>query len=358
MTKTTPVASRRGFAVIGQKPDPERSRSGLRPAFASGVSFIFAFILLGLAALVSIGAGVWLLVLAFQKRVWWGLAVLFVPLANVVFTIVEWQAAKRPFFLSLLALPLCAGAWFAVPKDHPFTQAFTQRLGAPGAETNAFAPATEEAEDTSAAPAAAAGPTSAEIDSRLAALSAKEAALLARKKALDPRDKPAALALSHEIVAYNAELQEALAARQRLVESGALLVPVNTPAAGQIGGLPFTVEKATLKDGILTLRQGNEFFADREVAIFLFLKNGESPIGRKWEIGEGADAGSPHIHFSWKDAGQSLPKTKILMNDYRLHLEFASGKNGTVNGRIALAAPGQQKSRVNGTFTARIVAKH
>lgn len=317
------------------------------------MSFIFAFILLGLAALVSVGAGVWLLVLAFQKRVWWGLAVLFLPLAHIVFTILEWKVAKRPFLLSLLAFPLLGGAWLAVPKDHPIIQTFTQSLGAQTAEMASREPGSPDAKETSATPDAPALAKPSDIDARLATLKGKEAMLLARKKALDPRDKAAALALSHEIVAYNAELQAALATRQKLVESGALLVPSSTPAAGQIAGLPFTVEKATLKDGILTLRQGSEFFADREVAIFLFLKKGESPVGRKWEITESKDLNNPHVHFSWRDAGQSLPKTRILMNDYRLHLEFLPGKNGAVNGRIALSAAGPQHSRVSGTFVAQ-----
>jgi len=321
------------------------------------VSFIFALILLGCAVLVSIASAIWLLVLAFQRRIWWGLAVLLLPLANVVFTVVAWSSAKRPFFLSLLALPLLAGAWFAVPKDHPFIHAFRQHLGAPGALTADFGQETHETEAAEAPAENPAESASEAVQARLAALQKKEAGLLARKKALPPRDQPAALALSHEIVAYNAELQEALAARQRLVDAGAILIPASTPAAGQIAGLPFTVEKATLKDGILTLRQGHDFFADREVAIFLFLKNGESPVGRKWEIAAGKNLGNPHVHFSWRDAGQSLPKTKILMRDYRLYLEFEPGRNGAVNGRIALAAPGQRESRVSGTFTAQTVAQ-
>lgn len=323
------------------------------------MSFILAFVLLGLAAIVGLGTGIWLLVLAFQRRIWWGLAVLFVPLANLVFIVVDWPNAKRPFLLSLLALPLCIGAWFAFPKDHPAFQVLAQRVtaaspeGDPTLDTEGgYALAANSAPAPAAPSSAAAG-----IETRLAALQKKEATLLARKKALDPRDKAAALALSHEIVAYNGELQEALAARQQLVTSGALLVPASSPAAGTIAGLPFTVEKATLKDGILTLRQGQEFFADREVAIFLFPKNGESPIGRKWEVGASRNSDNPHVHLSWRDANQTLPHTKILMNDYRLHLELAPGANGSVNGRIALFAPGEHSSRVNGTFTAQLVAK-
>lgn len=319
------------------------------------MSFALAFILLGLAVLAALAGGIWLIVLAFHRRVLWGLAVLFIPLANLVFTVIDWQHAKRPFFLSLLSLPLCLGAWFAVPKDHPFMQEIARQLVAQQAAADESPTNDSELDAPAASASSPANDEAAANEARIAALRQKEAALLARKKALDPRDQAAALALSHEIVAYNAELQDALAAQRRL--GGAPLVPAATPAGGQIAGLPFTVERATLRDGILTLRQGSEFFADREVAIFLFLKNGESPVGRKWEVGAARDMSNPHVHFSWREAGQSLPKTKILMSDYRLHLEFQPGANGALTGRIALSAPGEQGSRVNGTFTAQVLAK-
>ena len=322
------------------------------------MSLVFAFILLGLAAIVSVGTGIWMLVLAFRKRIWWGLAVLFVPLANLVFLIVEWSEAKRPFFFSLLAIPLGLGGFFLIPKDKLATLDLARQLATQGAaatepdEASALATGAAPASPATVAPA----PKPAEVEARLADLHDKEALLLNRKKRLDPKNKAAALALSQEIAAYNAELQAALAARQQLLDSGALLVPATTPAAGQIAGLPFTVEKATLKDGILTLRQGSEFFADREVAIFLFLKDGENPAGRKWQIAASKDFGQPHVHLSWRDGSQSLPKTKIFMNDYQLHLEFEPGAKGALTGKIVLTTPDERKSTVNGIFTAQVVA--
>lgn len=184
------------------------------------MSFLPSLLLFGVAVIIAFGTAIWLLVLAFQRRIWWGLAVLFVPLANLVFIVVEWQAAKRPFLLSLLTLPLCAGAWVAIPRDHPFMQAFMQQILAP-----AVAMRQETADDQFDPPAAEPAPTSpassapTAIADQLATLQRKEAALLARKKALDPADKAAALALSHEIIAYNAELQDALAARDRVAQS-------------------------------------------------------------------------------------------------------------------------------------------
>ena len=363
-----------------------------------GVSFILPLTLLGLAAIVSLVAGIWLLVLAFRKRVWWGLAVLFIPMANIVFMIMEWAEARRPFYLSLLAIPLLAGAFFAVPKEArdkmDFARQFaTQGLpkGSPiedeadedaepepapavlaaGGKSTApsanvtfaqasKAPATgapKQPEKVASSPAPQPRSIPASVEAKLAELQDRQALLLARKKRLKPNDQSSALALSQEIVAYNAELQAALSARERLVTSGALTAPAKTPAAGQIAGLPFTVEKATLRDGVLTLRQGGDFFADREVSIFLFLKDGESPAGRKWQFGANKGMDQPHVHLSWRENGQELPKTKIFMSDYQLNLEFDRATKDGLAGRIVLTTPDEKKSTVNGTFTAQLESR-
>ncbi len=362
------------------------------------MSFILPLTLLGLAVIVSLAAGIWLLVLAFRKRVWWGLAVLFVPLANIVFMIREWAEAKRPFYLSLLAIPFLAGAYFSVPQEMRDKVDFARQLATPGLPNGA--PSVDEAdEDSAPAPApavlaaggksttpsanvtfaqASKAPTTgapkqpekvasspapvprsipASVEARLSELQDRQALLLARKKRLKPNDQAGAVALSQEIVAYNAELQTALSARDRLVTSGALAAPAKTPAAGQIAGLPFTVEKATLRDGILTLRQGGDFFADREVSIFLFLKEGESPAGRKWQFGANKGMGQPHVHLAWRENGQDLPKTKIFMSDYQLNLEFDRPAKDGLPGRIVLTTPDEKKSTVNGTFTAQFEPK-
>jgi hypothetical protein len=186
---------------------------GLGPALPAGVNFALVIILLGLAVLVALAGSIWLIVLAFQRRVLWGLAVLFIPLANLVFTVIDWPNAKRPFLLSLLSIPLCLGAWFAVPKDHPFMQELTRQLAVQQAAAEDSPILNLEPSEPATPPVQPAGPSGAEIEARIAALQKKEATLLTRKKALDPGDKAGALALSHEIVAYNADLQDALAAR-------------------------------------------------------------------------------------------------------------------------------------------------
>tara|TARA_B100000809_G_scaffold155054_1_gene152334 strand:+ start:650 stop:967 length:318 start_codon:yes stop_codon:yes gene_type:complete len=47
-----------------------------------------------------------ILIAAFRKSVLWGLGSLFIPGVALVFLIMHWQDAKKPFLISLLAIPL------------------------------------------------------------------------------------------------------------------------------------------------------------------------------------------------------------------------------------------------------------
>ncbi len=74
-------------------------------------------------ALVMIGfgisavAGIWFLVVAFKESVLWGLGCLLVPFVSLIFLIIHWQDAKRPFLWSLLAVvPLVIGLLLGGPS--------------------------------------------------------------------------------------------------------------------------------------------------------------------------------------------------------------------------------------------------
>lgn len=78
---------------------------------------ILGIILLAIGFIISGGAGIWFLVVAFRESVLWGLCCLFIPFASLFFLIVHWSEAKRPFFWSLLSIvPLVAGAMLAEPS--------------------------------------------------------------------------------------------------------------------------------------------------------------------------------------------------------------------------------------------------
>ena len=57
--------------------------------------------LLAILLVVNAGVSIWFVVTAFRESVCWGVAVLLLPFANIIFTVLYWDAAKRPFLASL-----------------------------------------------------------------------------------------------------------------------------------------------------------------------------------------------------------------------------------------------------------------
>ncbi len=128
------------------------------------------------------------------------------------------------------------------------------------------------------------------------------------------------------------------------------------PAAGRLQGRDFRVKGATIENGILSLRQGEDFFADRELLIFLFLDDREIPSGRRFDVGADAQPGTltPHLHIKWRDDAEQMPETNIVMNEYRMTLEFGQEADRKLPGRIELTVPGQPATKVSGRFEADV----
>jgi len=125
-----------------------------------------------------------------------------------------------------------------------------------------------------------------------------------------------------------------------------------TTASGKIHGVRFTVEKANIENGILTIRQGKDFFPDYAVLIFLFLKKGEKLAGRTFNISKDKGFGVPHIHMKYKQEGKKFPKTEMFTKKYAMRLEFGKKENGFYPGKIYLSVPDELQSYVAGTFQA------
>ena len=66
--------------------------------------FLRFFALQALAYLIVFIAQIWLTVKAFRTNMRWGLAVLFVPLANIKYLMQHWDSSKNTFYLALLGL--------------------------------------------------------------------------------------------------------------------------------------------------------------------------------------------------------------------------------------------------------------
>lgn len=135
--------------------------------------------------------------------------------------------------------------------------------------------------------------------------------------------------------------------------------------AGNIMGQKFTYTKAKIDRSMrmLSISDGDEFFADREVTIFLFLDPKESLENRTLKYSAKGNGMSPHLHISWKDsqsarkAGQkadSLPKTEILFSGYQLELKMGAIRSNAITGRITLKTTGKVKADLQGNFHAAI----
>ncbi|HAR45258.1 MAG: hypothetical protein A2X56_14915 [Nitrospirae bacterium GWC2_57_13] len=61
------------------------------------------FMLIG--AVIAIVYGIILLVKAFQTSVLWGLGSIFVPFVSLLFVILHWDVAKKPFLMGLISIP-------------------------------------------------------------------------------------------------------------------------------------------------------------------------------------------------------------------------------------------------------------
>ncbi len=130
------------------------------------------------------------------------------------------------------------------------------------------------------------------------------------------------------------------------------------PAAGRIHGQPFVVENAEIANDMLTIRQGRDFFADREFVIFFFGLDGKL-AGQQVVVKDGAAVGkaSCHVHMKWRVAGKDLPETAMFMptDGYGIRIAFGQldPKTGLLPGYIVLRMPDKEQSFVQGYFYAK-----
>lgn len=76
---------------------------------------IIGIILLLAGSILCIFYSFVLLIRAFQTSIWWGLGYLFVPFVSLVFLIIHWDVAKKPFLMSLLGILISIGGMLLSP---------------------------------------------------------------------------------------------------------------------------------------------------------------------------------------------------------------------------------------------------
>lgn len=124
-------------------------------------------------------------------------------------------------------------------------------------------------------------------------------------------------------------------------------------AAGKIHGMDFSVEAVKLDAaGVLTLRQGKDFFPDASIQIFLGLKRGDAIEGKTFHIEPDSKPGkgTPSVHVKHKGPNDKLPRGQAFGSRYAMKLEFGTAKDGMIPSNIYICLPDDGQSMVAGRF--------
>jgi hypothetical protein len=124
------------------------------------------------------------------------------------------------------------------------------------------------------------------------------------------------------------------------------------PVNGGVNGRGFTLQRATIQQGRLDLRQGPKWPPDVGVSVHLFAERSEDLAGRSVTI-EATRTNAPRIVLRWKDE-HGEPATKDYRQGYALRVEFGAVSGNHLPGKIFIALPDEPKSYAAGTFSAEI----
>jgi len=123
-------------------------------------------------------------------------------------------------------------------------------------------------------------------------------------------------------------------------------------ASGGLNGRGFALQRATIQQGRLDLRQGPKWPPDVGVSVHLFAERTEDLAGRTVTI-EATRTNAPRVILRWKN-DQDKPVTKDFHQGYALRVEFGTVSGNHLPGKIFIALPDEAKSYAAGTFNAEI----
>lgn len=127
-----------------------------------------------------------------------------------------------------------------------------------------------------------------------------------------------------------------------------------SPANGNINGRGFKLERATIRQGQLDLRQGPKWPPDVGVSVHLFAERTEDLAGKAVTIeATRSNAPRPRTILRWKNENGD-PVTEDFRQGYALKVEFGQVSSNRLPGKIFIAFPDDPRSYVAGTFDAEI----
>lgn len=114
---------------------------------------------------------------------------------------------------------------------------------------------------------------------------------------------------------------------------------------GELNGRPFAPQQAELVDGVLSLREGQDFFAQSELVIRL-PKLEKGPV--RVDVLPGDEGVLPEVEISWLLPEQELPEARRLNRGYTLHLDLQPIAPNKLAGDFHLVLPQQFKTALSG----------
>jgi DNA-binding transcriptional LysR family regulator len=114
---------------------------------------------------------------------------------------------------------------------------------------------------------------------------------------------------------------------------------------GELNGQPFLPQQGELFGSVLSLREGQDFFASRELVIRL-----QQPVtgALRLDVLPGDQGPLPEIEVSWLLPEQELPEARRLSHGYTLHLNLQPLPPNKLAGDFHLVLPAQFKTTLSG----------
>jgi len=114
---------------------------------------------------------------------------------------------------------------------------------------------------------------------------------------------------------------------------------------GQLNGEPFAPQEGELIDGVLSLREGQDFFARRELSIRGLPVGAD---GLRLDVLPDDPGQLPEIELSWLLPDQDLPEARQLKGGYTLHLDLRPEEPNRLVGEFHLVLPAQFQTTLTG----------
>lgn len=147
------------------------------------------------------------------------------------------------------------------------------------------------------------------------------------------------------LASQNPERLAAIISLEWLHEKGDDQVRLAMDVRGRLDGRPFSPHQGEFINGVLTLREGSDFFANQAVSIRL-PHSGDGPL--RLDVLPQDTGSLPEVEISWMQPEQELPEARRLSHGYTLHLDLQPVPPNKLAGDFHLVLPPRYNTNLSG----------